>query len=264
MLQRLLFFAILAVTFLSHHATAQPEILTNVVLQPDETIQTFLRTLLSSSEQEMFSGTKEEFRVKLSHLQDMAGGDTNKLVSQLLCFSIHAETMREAMLPGVLVQQLGISKESIVRGLLPYLDAKDARTREKSRNWLGEVESNPLSKVPDFTPYEIIIRERKKDIPQGLIEHMYATSPDATLLNLAIVYLDKDEAKTLVNQVKAEDEAQAVARLSKRPEWWAKLYATEKMKQNPKLRDPELMKQLKKSRNPVVSATIQEIEDGKK
>jgi hypothetical protein len=78
------------------------------------------------------------------------------------------------------------------------------------------------------------------------------------------VYLDKDEAKTLADQVKAEDEAQAVDRLSKRTEWWAKLYAAEKMKQNPKLRDPELMKQLKKSNDPVVSAAIQEIEDEKK
>jgi hypothetical protein len=93
---------------------------------------------------------------------------------------------------------------------------------------------------------------------------MYAKSPDAALSSMASVYLEKAKAKAFVDQVKREDEAQAVVRLSKRPEWWAKLYAAEKMKQNPKLRDPELIEQLKKSKNPLVSTTIQEIEDEKK
>jgi len=45
--------------------------------------------------------------------------------------------------------------------------------------------------------------------------------------------------------------------------WWEELYVAEKMKRNPKLRDPELVKQLKKSKHAVVREAVQEIEDTK-
>lgn len=261
MFQRISFFSIFAATLVSYQAYAQQGGATNEVFTPDKAVQAFLGKLLSPNEQEMFAGTEEQFRAKLDQLEEMVGRDDQKLVSELLFFSMQAQTMREAMLSGVLIKQLHISKENLARGLLPYLDVKNDAVREKSHNWLGEVESSPSHKGPDFSHYEMIIREKKAaDVPCGLIKHMYAKSPDLALSTMANVYLKKNEAKALMEKAGDKDEDKAVDLLSKRSEWWVHLYVAEKMKQNPKLRSPAVLGRLKKSEHALVKEAVQKID----
>lgn len=236
-------------------------------IKPNQEVQSLLQALSSANAQErqkMFpAGTEEEFKETLISIQEKAGG-VQELVRQLLYFSVHAQDTRQGMLPLVLVEQLNISEDDRVAAIIPLLNTRDQSVLKQAYEWLQVVDFDSETQEFRFSRHENVLRRKSVDVPNGLIKYMYAKSPDAALSSLANVYLDKDEAKALVDQVKGEDEVLAVVRLSKRPEWWAKLYAAEKMKQNPKLRDPDLIEQLKKCNNPVVSATIQEIEGEKK
>ncbi len=151
------------------------------------------------------------------------------------------------------------SAQTLVNAVVPYLNTSDIDLRKKLYSVLMWVDQVKGSKK-DYSFYESYIKPRKESPPQPLVKYMYKKAPDAALSSMAAVYLDKDEAKALIDQVKGEDDAQAVDRLSKRPEWWAKLYVAEKMKKNPKLHDPELIEQLKKSEHLIVREAAQEIE----
>jgi len=80
-----------------------------------------------------------------------------------------------------------------------------------------------------------------------------------TLSTLAEVYLEPEQAKALVDQVKGEDDAKAVDRLSQRPEWWAQLYVAEKLRQNPKLQSSAVLERIKKSDHPLVLESVGKI-----
>lgn len=239
----------------------------NITIAPDGAVQSFLKSLSSTNtpkRQNVSSPeTEKDLSQKLIELQEKAGG-TQELVRQLLYFGAQSKSTREGMLPWVIIEQMKISQDDIRSALIRCLEADDRELLKEVHEWLEGIDYDRSAKRYAFASYEKVIQDARSGIPQGLVKYMYETSPDAALSSMASVYLAKDEAKALADQVRGEDEAQAVDRLSRRPEWWAKLYAAEKMKQNPKLRDPELMKRLKKSKNPAVSAAIQEIEGEKK
>lgn len=239
----------------------------NVAIAPDGAVQSFLKSLSSTNapkrQNVSSSETEKDLSQKLIELQEKAGG-AQELVRQLLYFGAQSKSTREGMLPWVIIEQMNISQDDIRDALIPCFETDDRELLREVHEWLEGVDYDRSAKRYAFASYEKVIRDARNGIPQGLIKYMYETSPDVAFSSMATVYLDKDDAKALIDQVKGGDEAQAVDRLSKRPEWWAKLYAAEKMKQNPKLRDPELIERLKKSKNPAVSATVQKIEDEKK
>lgn len=259
MITRLCLVALLSVAVLRCEATAQENVSTNDIFSSNKDIQACLRGLVSPDDRHMFSGTEEEFQQQLTHLDNIVGRDHKTLVRELLYFSLHAKGMREAMLPGVVIHQLSISKDDIALGVLPFLDSK-GKVQAKACNWLGEVDAGSLGNGPDFSHYETIIRKRKDSLPGGLVKYMYQKSPDRALSSLANVYLDKVEATALVDQVKSEDDTQAVGRLSKRPEWWVQLYVVEKLCKNPKLRSTAILDRVKQSNNPLVKESVGKIE----
>ena len=220
---------------------------------PNKEAQALLSGLISPNEQQLLSGTEEQFRSKLTQLKNMAHGDVENLVPELLYFSTQAKGMREAMLAGVIIKELKITKENIANGVLPYLDSPDGKMRKQSHNWLGEVDAGRSGKEPDFGVYESIIRKRKGDVPKGLVRYMYAKSPESALSTMASIYLTRDRAEALMN------EAGALETLSKRSEWWVNLYVAETMKRNPKLRSSVALEHLKKSEHPLVQEAIKEI-----
>ncbi|MDR0994533.1 MAG: hypothetical protein LBN38_08255 [Verrucomicrobiota bacterium] len=158
-----------------------------------------------------------------------------------------------------------ISDTEILNALVPLLEEKDPVVRKEAQDVIAGIPSrNGDIKGAYYQSFEAYLKATKDSPSEALVKYMYQRKPDAALSSMASVYLDKSEAKNMVDQVEAGDEAQAVDRLSKRPEWWAKLYVAEKMKQNPKLRDFQLIDRLEKSKNPLVAAPIQEVEDEKK
>lgn len=260
MFQRNQIFMVFAAILVSHHAVAQQDAPTDDAFAANKGIQNALRAFLSEDERKMFDGTEEQFRAKLTQLEQMAGGDHKKLIRELLHFGIQAKGMREAMLPGVLAARLAVSKGDIARGLLPYLEAKDDALRKASRDWLVEVEGNHADNNLDLSHYESIVREKKAAPPRELIKHMYEADAEYSVSVLAAVYLTKEQAKALADKVAGEDESVSLEALSKRTEWWAHLYVAEKMRKNPKLRSSAAVKRLETSKHPLVQEAIQRLE----
>jgi len=245
---------------LNSDAFAQQGVATNAVLTPNKEIQAFLRSLLSPNEREMFAGTQDQLTTRLEQLKRVAEREECNLVVELLHFSMQSESMREGMLPGVLIEQLKISKENIARGLIPILDTDDQGLREKCRNWLGEVEANDSVQGPDFSIYESIIRGNKTNVPRGLTMHMYDTDAETALRSFASVYLEEAEAEALADSVRARDDAESLDQLSRRADWWAQLYVIEKMRKNPQLRSAVVLERLSKSRDTLVQESIRDLE----
>jgi len=234
-----------------------------VEIEPDPTVQ---KKIDEMALRLIHASTQVEVEESLEALRqfEQTQNDKTALMRQVLYYLRHgANTEDRGYGAMVLFNKLDVDKPARVRAALSYLDAQDADSRKIASEVMGTVDS-PDGESVDYSVYRELLCTSVTNPPRSLVKYMYAKSPDAALSSMASVYLEKAKAKAFVDQVKREDEAQAVVRLSKRPEWWAKLYAAEKMKQNPKLRDPELIEQLKKSKNPLVSTTIQEIEDEKK
>ncbi len=244
----------------------------NIPAKPNEEAQSFLRILSSpdlNERKKLFpeGATESDLKEKLFELQSKAGG-AQKLVGQLFHYSLHAKSTREAMLPGFIIEQLRVSKDDQIRGLLPYLESDDEHVLKKAYNWLGGIDHLGYNRSTckydfDFNQYENIIRQNKSGVPQGLVKYMYTRSSDTALLTMENVYLERDAAEVLQREVNSKDEASLLNALSKRPEWWIQLYVAEKMEQEPKLRDLELIEQLKKSSHTIVREVVKEIEMSK-
>lgn len=210
--------------------------------------------------------TKED---ALSTIRQFEKGYTNRvfMLQQVLLYMATggACTEERGYAAIGLVNFLVVDKQDKIKAALPMLGREEGDFHKMATGVLHMVDEDRTQSdgAVDFSPYEVFISESTSP-PLVLIDYMYEREPDVALSSIAAVYLDKDEARSLVSQLKSEDDAQAVDRMSQRPEWWAKLYAAEKMKQNPKLRDPEIIEQLKQSKHAVVRETVQEIKDEKK
>lgn len=234
-------------------------------ITPNVEVQSFLRALSSTNLQErqrIFStGTELEFKGKLTEIEKKAGGP-QAFVIQLLYFRVHANDTMEAMLPAVIVDQLGIAQDDIASALLPYLEAKDKPLLKETHEWLGGLDYSRAAKTYDFSRYEGILREKKQNPPQGLICYMYGRNPQAAVLSMSRVYGDKAVETDLTDKLKGDPKA-ALQALADRPEWWAHLYVAETMKKQPQLRDAAILKKLEKDDHPLVKEKVADITSGK-
>ena len=113
---------------------------------------------------------------------------------------------------------------------------------------------------PDYRAFVSYMKCSKDIQPKKLIRYMFQVNPDKALSEVEKVYAPKTKRPS--EQFKG-DSIRKVRSVATGNQWWQELYAAEKMRQNKNLRDPELIKQLKKSKHAVVRETIQEIEDTK-
>lgn len=230
-----------------------------VEIEPDPTVQKRIDEIALRL---MHARTQVEVEDSLEVLRqfEKAQNDKTALMRQVLYYLRHgANTEDRGYGAMVLFNKLDVDKPARVRAALSYLDAQDTGSRKIATEVLGTVDS-PDGEGVDYSVYRELLCNSVTNPPQVLVRYMYTKSPDAALSSMATVYLDKNEAKTLVDQVKSEDEVQAVDRLSKRPEWWAKLYAAEKIKQNPKLRTPAVIERLKQSEHILVKEAVEKID----
>lgn len=225
----------------------------DISIQPNQEIQSLLKGLISTNEQEMFSGTEKAFRQKLEQLRALAKTDT-EMVSQLIYFSIYAKGMREAMLPGVIIEQMKIPDSTFAEVCLPLLDSKDESMRKTAANWLTRADHVSKGGV-DFSRYESILREKKDNPPQGLIRYMYSRNPQAAVLSVAHVY-GQDVPESEVAAKAKSGVKESVNYFSGRPEWWAHLYVATMMEKEPYLRTPGLMEKLETDTDPLVREKV--------
>ena len=227
----------------------------NRSIEPNAQIQSYLRALISTNQQVMFDGTEESLSERLTQLRKMAGQDTN-LAAQLMYFSDHAEGEREAMLPGVILEQLAIPNTVFAEVCLLLLDAEDEPSRRLGAEWLTRADHVTGGGV-DFSQYENILRIEKGAAPQGLIRYMYQRNPQAAVVSVARVF--EAPASEVVEAKAKSGGKESTTYFAGRSEWWAQLYVAEVMRKEPTLRNAKLIEQLKTSTNELVREAVKKI-----
>jgi len=142
--------------------------------------------------------------------------------------------------------------KEIVDAIAPFYDlVEDSKLRAILDSVLDMATLRNSRSNPDFGSLADVVKQQKNGQPQRLVRYMFRVNPDKALPEVQRIYSKPEaQAKSLQSAVSGE--------------WWEQIYAAEMMRQRPKLRDPELIEQLKQSNHTVVRETIQEIEDEKK
>ena len=234
------------------------------VITPDAQIQAQLQRLLSVS-------NADDWAKDLDRLAKMAGRNYEKLVPQLLYYSMYGKDAEgrhdvvQAMAPGVIAKKLEIHESHIASALVPYLGTDDPRLKKELFDLFSAFNFSGLQSMVDAQ-----VRSGE-DVPYELIRVMYQSKPGESLCLVgstalpqrlghkptqqrrALVWAEHVVSEVLwkhkhgfLDKRKSEPEASAqLERLSKDDAWWVRLYVAEIMRQHPAFRTPELVSRLK-------------------
>jgi len=89
---------------------------------------------------------------------------------------------------------------------------------------------------------------------------MYDTGRETALDVVGDVYGDKSVELRNTHGLQGVEKIRAIAAIG---DWWAELYAAEQMRNNPILRDPVVIEELKNSDHSVIRKAMQDIENTK-
>ncbi len=213
----------------------------------------------------------------IDELKAAAQQDAEKVIRQMLVFHAEAKTTRQAMAFGMLKRELALPARTVVRAVVPMLDAGDDALESAAGGVLAEYEDQSATRPPDFSYYREIISEaieKKQSPPQGLVARMYDIDPGTALLTMmrshremtneqrkAILWTEHVVADTLwkhrfgfLPRDRAEPAAKAeIEKLAKHPAWWARLYAAEIMRRHAALSVDELVQLLSEDQHELVA-----------
>ncbi len=239
-------------------------------LCPDEQIQQILTSLADSIRNEDSEATQK-------HLDEMRnlsgrGRDYKKLISQLVLYAIEIEnkgnaSVIEAMLPAIVMEQLTIPNGQVVAALIPYLHSTDAAIRRFAKEMLRSQEGRTATRPPDFSYYHSFLQARGEQglkVRRELVLYLYETDlGEAVLTIMRATIRNSQEMKPILwteHQVSdvlwqwqfsflrrdqvTPGAAEALADLVDHPQWWARLYVAEIMRQHPAFRTDELIEAL--------------------
>ena len=228
---------------------------------PDPVIQSAIRDLLLSVRSE----NEKEYKKLLRLLREESGESFERLIPQLIYYSIRSKGMREGMMVPVLIDQFEILDWQLVRALIPYLGTGDPKVEKEVRYWLAGTEDRSYPRGPDYCHYRALIAfkvQNGEEPPRNLIHYMYDSEPGTAVLTLMRAYrlAGRNEAKPIrwaehlvadvlwkwrygfLKRGVVEPEAvEALWDLSGHPRWWARLYVAEIMRQHPAFRTDELI-----------------------
>ena len=256
------------------------------VLTPNKAIQDVLHSLRIGPARQF--KTEAEWRARLNSLKEMGGKNFEVLLPQLAYWSANSRRLEDAMLPGAIIEQLGISEHAFAGALWPYLDSDDPKIRKAVRGIICATENASATRPRDFSDYEAVMRGRhqsKKSVPEPLVAYMFELAPGQALMSCMRTYAQQSLdlwkptlwAEHVVSNVlwkqrcrflkKHETEPAAmeqVDKMSRRAEWWARLYAAEIMRQHPEFRAAEVVERLAKDENNLVKRAVESFASQKK
>lgn len=152
--------------------------------------------------------------------------------------------------------------EEIVTGIAPYYEAtKNEQLKKGLGDILDMVSVRNGRHRPDYKAFIQYIDKNKLDPPKQLAGYMFRLNSDKALAELHKLYMP---TKSMSAEYKAGNSVKGINEVAAGGQWWEELYAAEKMRQNPKLRNQKLIEQLKNSNHEIVRDTIQAIDDNKK
>jgi len=257
-----------------------------VTVAPNPAVQTAIGNVVAAP-------TPAARDAAFEQLRRLDAADRLGLIRQLVYYSSRAENTENAMVAGAVIRRLEISDDDLVRALVPVLKATEAgataHERDEAaafdrsvRNILGGVERRAPGRRPDFSAYREIIDEAlraKREPPAGLVQYLYEASPGEALLTMMRAYQLRDprELKEIlwvdhvVSDVLWKQEygflktdqvepaaVRELATLAARPDWWARLYVAEIMRQHPEFLQGGTVASLAGDANPLVRAAAEE------
>jgi hypothetical protein len=153
---------------------------------------------------------------------------------------------------------LDMPPEEIVSSIAPYYEtAKNNQLKKGLGDILDMASVRNGRHKPDYQAFTQYIDKNKLDPPKQLAGYMFRLNPDKALVELQKVYRP---TKSMSAEYKEGDSIKGINEVAAGGKWWEELYAAEKMRQTPKLRDQKLIEQLKKSDNTAVLDVVHEIE----
>src|SRR5262245_12708593 len=117
-----------------------------VLPRPDPAVQGGIRRFLDAKDE-------GEQRAALELLGSKAGNEHQLLVPQLFLFSTKATDTRDAMVFAVVLRELSIPRDHVIRALVPLLESDDPDVREELGNVLSEYEHISVDRGADFSIY---------------------------------------------------------------------------------------------------------------
>ena len=222
-------------------------------------------------------------RDELQILAEMGGPDYEKLIPQLLYYSVYGtdpagkHDLKEGMALAGISDLLKISQIPDCDGAValfghPPSDSMDAKLRQKLREVFDGF---------DIAFFQELLQSRLRtgqDLPLELIPYMYQRNPAEALLTMArtmaiqktweesrkqwrsLIWAEHVVSDTLwkhdhefLDPTQVEPEAAAqIEKLAGDNEWWVRLYAAEIMRQHPGFRRAELLQKLAQDDHPLV------------
>ncbi|MEX0676597.1 MAG: hypothetical protein WD063_05950 [Pirellulales bacterium] len=262
-------------------------------IMPDEQIQAKIyRTGEAFSRINDLKGVPEAFAeleglLALSAANGKTTASDENLIQQIAYFRAHGQSERARLGTNMIIRFADFGGPIIVSALAPFIGTTDENVHKAIVDILRGVEDRRGSRPPDFSYYRDYIgrrRRERREVEQGFIEHIYRSSPGDALLVMSEAFLVDDMERPLAEQKpirwaehvvsanlwkqqygfigRNEVEPDARAQLdflSKHPEWWARLYAAEIIRQHPEFGTDELVKRLADDPHPVVQKTAKMI-----
>lgn len=238
-----------------------------LTIMPDQIFQSGIGNFIASIQGSSLE-REEDFTAAVDNFFS-TNGRSNKvnLEQMLLAYGgkeEHLANPQDEMLKRVMLARLVqvMDQEEVLEVVVPLLESPvNSKLRSNVHQVLGFSISKKGQSQPDQPGVRKYLSKHKDAPPYGLIKYLYRTGDEKAVDFVGSIYGDKPAVTYSGTGKRGLAAIEAVAAGG---HWWEDLYVAEKMKQNPKLRDPELIERLKKSKNPVVTATIQGIEDEKK
>jgi len=213
------------------------------------------------------------FREVKKLLEFSVNGDRKTLIPQLAYYSAHSsKDLEDWAAISAVYQFLDLSGGQILLAIAPYISTEDESLRKHLRELLCDVERDPPSGPPNFSHYESYILAFKNRTHLALVEYMYERSPTTAALSMMNIYsTDREDRKALLwaehvvsdilwkqnhafldpRQVEP-DAVQQLDKLSRRPEWWIRLFVAAMLAQNPEFQVADMVGRLRNDEHPLV------------
>ncbi len=191
--------------------------------------------------------------------------ETEMLITYILQYQAREDTGEKEWISSMGVLKgltLNLDDRKFIGVLLPLVETDDERLYDVAQDFLGpfiRCECNGIRIT--FGAFDDYLRQRKQEVPRGLVRFMYSEAPGKGLLRLGGIHSrSQEEYRPLFwaehevsdilwkwqfsfvprNQVEA-GAAEALSKLVDHPRWWARLYVAEIMRQHPAFRTDELI-----------------------
>jgi len=247
-----------------------------ITFEPDPEIQKLINEIAYTT-----GGKKqgEAFFENLDLLQKRSGKNYSKLAPDLIYYSSRGQNVREGMAAAGIIHYLGISEMQVLGALLPYVGVEDELFRKELEKLIVDLEPGFREQRGFKHIYLRGYADQNEWPPLNAVEFLYRKRPGAAVLTMAKAYftgLETEKRRPIswavysvrhvlkLKQFNRRDLVPAALReavkaldgLSKREEWWIRLYVAEILSQHPEFQTKEMLDRLKDDKHKLVRSAI--------